>query len=29
MVRQSGHSPSETLPRPTVMEEQADLREVR
>jgi predicted PurR-regulated permease PerM len=29
MVRQAGHPPSETLPRPTVMEEQADLRDVR
>ena len=29
MVRQAGQPPSETLPRPTVMEEQADLREVR
>ena len=29
MVRQAGHPPSETLPRPTVMEEQANLRDVR
>jgi predicted PurR-regulated permease PerM len=28
MVRQVGHPPSETLPRPTVMEEQANLRDV-
>ena len=28
MVRQAGQPPSETLPRETVMEEQADLRDV-
>jgi predicted PurR-regulated permease PerM len=29
MVRQSGHPPEETLPKETVMEEQAHLRETR
>jgi predicted PurR-regulated permease PerM len=29
MVRQAGHPPSETLRQPTVMEEQANLRDVR
>ena len=28
MVRQAGHPPAETLPKPTVMEEQANLRDV-
>jgi predicted PurR-regulated permease PerM len=28
MVRQAGHPPSETLPKETVMEQQADLRDV-
>ena len=28
MVRQAGHPPSETLAQPTVMEEQANLRDV-
>ena len=28
MARQAGHPPSETLPRPTVLEEQANLRDV-
>lgn len=28
MARQAGHPPSETLPKPTVMEEQANLRDV-
>jgi hypothetical protein len=28
MVRQSGHPPSETLPKDTVIEEQSKLREV-
>ena len=29
MVRQAGHPPSETLLQPTVLEEQANLRDVR